>query len=864
MSSDGRYVVLRKPESLVLMDTRGSEPARDIDLPLPARDGQDAGGLSDFAVVGETLWAVHDGLLRRLALADGAWLPGETRVDRAPGRLWPDRGAEEAPCALWLGARRMLLGPDGRECRERRIAALGGDGFVRLAGGRGLLVGQGPTLRLADFDGGDRIIWNLPATGRMVAAESLAGSGAFVVLVDAGDASTRAGDGSTLIVLHEDGAVRTAVSLPRVDLCAVAARAGVALLRTRANKELMAVDLDRGRILSHIAQPLELAGLCLDQDARFLAMAGFESAPSASTTHAGSPLGWPSGPQAGSPSSPQTGSVGEADATNAPLLAVHIPFHDLFRPAQRASHARRTRMSTAADALGNVADEHGADTRPTPPAYDGTGDIPPLHGLGRPYRAHHIPVPPEHAPAPYDSADEHIDDLLQIAVLRTARAIALAWHQGLLHPPPGAPAELPLTWERVLRRHTGISLLRDPAAIERLDQEVFERHVMHVGLRTVASLAQGRSLPFADLCYNQDLSYPAAQLLLMVAAPVLRADIAQLYGILANDDTRPVCDLAFIEQILGGEATLAPVLAPLVELGLVRTVTAIRDGRCYTPVVVEPIALAYMRGQRFAGTGPDQPTSIHQATHGLAALAVPAAVKRTVVALLAGPRPDGRPHRVVLRGPAGSGRRSLAAALAGELGKPLALIHCSRLVAPGRPVAEALRRALLDAMVRSTVPMLIELDALPGPREPVREVLRNHPGPLFVRGDAIDAGPAQMPDRVPDHVTDHVIDHVTDHVIDHVLGPDDQACFTLPAAAIPASPATADRATEADRTAEAAPARSSGTGTGTGHDADADAASAPDRPARLARGARHDAGRAQSSPPRLGCAWRTASRTRRR
>ena len=830
MSSDGRYVVLRKPESLVLMDTRGNEPARDIEFPQPLRAGREAGGLSDFAVVGETLWAVHDGLLRRLALADGAWLAGETQVDRAPGRLWPDRGTQEAPCALWLGGRRMLLGPDGRVCREPRIAALDGDGFVRLAGGRGLLVGHGPILRLADFDGGERIVWHLPATGRMVAAERLAGNGDFVVLVDAGDAGTRDGDGSTMIVLHEDGAVRNAVSLPRIDLCAVAARAGVALLRTRASKELMAVDLDRGRILSHIAQPLELVGLCLDQDAQFLAMASFERTPHPGTAQAG----------------PHEAAEG-ADATDSPLLALHIPFHELFGPADSTSHARRTRARAEADALDA---ELGAGA----PAGDSTGEIPPLQGLGRPYRTHEIPSPPAHAPEPYDTPDGHLEDLLKIAALRAARAIAVAWHQGLLlRLPPGAPADLPLTWERVLRRHTGISLLRNPNAIERLDKTVFERHVMRVGLRTVASLAEGHILPFANLCYNQDLSYPAAQLLLMAAAPVLRADIARLYGILANDEAHPVCDLSLIEQILGGNGSMAPALVPLTKLGLVRTMTAVRDGQCYTPIVVDPTALAYMRGQRFEGTGPGRPTSIHRAAHDLTALGVPASIKRALVALLAGPRADGRPHRVVLRGPAGSGRRSLAAAAAAELAKPLALIHCRRLVEPGRPVAELLRRALLDAVVRSTIPMITELEALPGSLEPVREVLRNHPGPLFVRGDAVDAVPARM--------------------LDAVIDPDSYACFTLPAAAIPASPAAADGPSTAGRTADAGavswperaprsavgPARSAGRDTRYG----ADAARAPSRtPQDASRHARRS--RATSSPPRLGCAWRTASRTRRR
>src|SRR5690606_6785254 len=106
----------------------------------------------------------------------------------------------------------------------------------------------------------------LPATGRLLAAESLCGDGAVAALVDGGAESI-------LLVLTEGGAARYILHLPRVDLFAVADRSGIALLRTRPGNELMAVDLVQGKILARVAQPQPLAGMCLDRDAHFLAMA---------------------------------------------------------------------------------------------------------------------------------------------------------------------------------------------------------------------------------------------------------------------------------------------------------------------------------------------------------------------------------------------------------------------------------------------------------------------------------------------------------------------------------------------------------------------------------------------------------------
>jgi hypothetical protein len=85
-------------------------------------------------------------------------------------------------------------------------------------------------------------------------------------------------------------------------------------------------------------------------------------------------------------------------------------------------------------------------------------------------------------------------------------------------------------------------------------------------------------LPFVELCRQFGLSSVAAQVLIVALAPMVRGEIARLFGILGNDENRPIVDRYLIEVVVAGNerelrARVARELAddaPLVRFGLVR------------------------------------------------------------------------------------------------------------------------------------------------------------------------------------------------------------------------------------------------------------------------------------------------------
>src|SRR5262249_55818195 len=116
---------------------------------------------------------------------------------------------------------------------------------------------------------------------------------------------------------------------------------------------------------------------------------------------------------------------------------------------------------------------------------------------------------------------------------------------------------------------------------------------------------------------------------------------------------------------------------------------------------------------------------------------------------LAMPRSDAL-ARIVLRGRAGSGRRTVAAALAARAGRALGLVEV-RADRRGEPSEQRLAQDLREAHLRGWLPCVSSCDAPsddPTVRARLRAVLDAHPGPLFVRVD-----PAEMPPLAAGHLT---------------------------------------------------------------------------------------------------------------
>jgi hypothetical protein len=224
--------------------------------------------------------------------------------------------------------------------------------------------------------------------------------------------------------------------------------------------------------------------------------------------------------------------------------------------------------------------------------------------------------------------------------------------------------------------------------------------------------------------------------LLAIAAPTLWGELARLYGILANDTHRPLCDEQLVVTILDGEfaahdvAAALDAHAPLARLGLVRTMGG--TVRPFLPLVADPVVVQLLRG----GAVDLAPTRRLAATRTLAELYIPADAKDRAVRDLACAR---GPLRVAVRGRAASGRRTLLAAIAASTNRELAVIDVAATVRGPRGSVEDLRAALQRAQLVGLVPCIEGHDRIGDDldtRERVARVLREHPGPLTARVDA--------------------------------------------------------------------------------------------------------------------------------
>jgi hypothetical protein len=250
-----------------------------------------------------------------------------------------------------------------------------------------------------------------------------------------------------------------------------------------------------------------------------------------------------------------------------------------------------------------------------------------------------------------------------------------------------------------------------------------------------------RDTPIGALIEELALDPLAVDIVLVVAAAALWGEIARLYGILANDAGRPTVDELLVEELLARRhdrhaiAAALDARAPLVRLGVVH-VTGPR-ARPFAGLAVDPVVL-----DRLRAVAPDLGPAIalRTAERELADLDVPRATLDAALAALARtPAADGAPHagaRIVLRGRLGSGRRTLACALAAQAGRDLAVIDATALPRAADRFLAELRQSLRRAQLAGAIPCLVQLadvtfDAQPA-RELAVETLRLHPGPIVL------------------------------------------------------------------------------------------------------------------------------------
>lgn len=746
MSRTGRYVAIRQRNGVDLVDALGTSPRQ----PIPMR------GLVDFVCVGQELWVATEHALHRFTLDTQKPLgqPTEHRLEH--GRLCPGQG-EKVHSALWLGYERSLIYDDGDDITVDDVTTeASATAFMTLLGGRRLLMVDGQTMVVRDAGrSSDVTTSTLPASGRVVAGGSLFNGRALVVLMEGKE-------NDAFVVVRPNGTLVHNVTIPKSRFCALAETRGLALVQQVDDLALLTIDLRYGKLLARAPAPLPVAGLAIDVDAKYIVLAGFED----TSDHDDDFDDDTRNGHGADGRDPDDESEDEDEDKELPLAALHIPYTDLFGMggminARRRARARKGNGHDGGNGVGGERETRGGRKtlvqRVEKPVDAAAGDrvpepeeeveveeepvvIPdgPLLGLGK-------LVTPPRAKAPpgarqYASSREHLDELLDLVAARTARAIAHAWDTGRL----SLPSEDARPFEREVQALVGKRLSHAADALAEAEERLAQLTAV-AGRRALASLATGQSLPFVNVAREFDLSTTEAQVLLVAAAPALRGEIARLYGVLANDENRPICDRYLVELILGGEdrATrdaVARSLTPdsnLVKHGLIRIVTPTNDQYLFAPISVDPVLLSRLRGDRFGGTGPTDTSAIRWGERDLHELCIPDELKRDIVVELLRPTRDGRPPRIALCGRQGAGRRSLAAALARRIHKPIAQIDCERLPRAGRAFAEGLRIELRRAELRGALPCVSGMEIFDSTDteglEHIRAVFRTHPTAIFIR-----------------------------------------------------------------------------------------------------------------------------------
>jgi ATPase family associated with various cellular activities (AAA) len=316
-----------------------------------------------------------------------------------------------------------------------------------------------------------------------------------------------------------------------------------------------------------------------------------------------------------------------------------------------------------------------------------------------------------------------------IAAGLAIRAIAEAWDSGRLG---SAEADEELPRERevlgLLGVTSGLAAERLKEASESL-RDVMDRHAQLE--KEVPGLH-----PLQELRAELSISELGRTLLMLIVAPQMWGEIAQLYGVVANNPTRAICDEHLLKTLLKpfvNPHQLAYELdprQPLRRFGLVRTTSA--EPRPFTGLAPDPLVLARLRGESLA-SDPAGELTVLPPGKPIASLRIPDPIAETIKRAI-GRRPI-RPLRIVVRGRDGSGRRTLISSLAALARRRVAMVNLHH-VGDARAMAEV-SRALERCVLAGWIPCIDGLESVAADDRPLRERLRRvlgeFPGPMGLR-----------------------------------------------------------------------------------------------------------------------------------
>jgi hypothetical protein len=670
-------VVVRSPSGLEIVDVTGAAAPRSIV----------ASSIEDFAVIGDQIWIAEGGVvpaLRRVSL-DGEPIGERTPLWGLPGAGRLVRVPFGGTAALWTAAPASVLVASGGKIDTAPVV---GDAELVLpvSPSRWLVCTRNRvTLREPTAE---RWSTGMVGPGTILGGAVLLDGRAAALLLDV-PASEAHPDGARQLVvigLHQP-VVQHRLTIAHADLVRFATVRGLAAV-VAARRRLLLIDLRFGRLVKEHAWHRDVVDLAIDDTGQHVAL--------------------------------------RLDGTGEVL---HVAVADLVAAPPPQAEEGEGGAGEAAEAAADAEPllERSAARREAAPAPPSTAPFHRGPSLGAVLALAPRPAPSATSPA------ESIALLERYRTLTTAlveRAIALSWDEGRLTYPNEGSLPFASEVEGLVGRSSGG---RATDALRTADAHVAEALAT---VRAAEASLGARVPPLAALAQEFRLSGLARRILLCVAGPALWGSLARLYGILGNDEGRPLCDEMLVGQILGPRISSHEIGreldrgAPLIRYGLVRP----GDGRMrpFVALTVEPVVLRILRGA--ASDDELEGVEVVRPEVAFEDLLIPAAVKESIVQLLGAPQAEAR---VAIRGRVGSGRHTLLATLAAAAGRRLGIIDATQVVRDLRNRLEQLRGAMMRANLLGLLPCIDGLETLASDdlagRDVIRECLRQHPGPLAVR-----------------------------------------------------------------------------------------------------------------------------------
>jgi hypothetical protein len=680
-------------------------------------------GATDLAVVGEQVWvaagepaSVHRFDVKGRRVGQPIPLVGAAKE----GMFRPT--AVGSAGAVWTGPPPVMIAGDGK------VTPIPGeaDCVIPVSSGRWVACRR------------DRVVlrdpsaerWSVPAVASQRVIDGAA-------LLDGRTATLVAGHGKTpsqlLVIGLHDGSIQHRVTLTGIELVRFAAARGYALLRSGA-RTLVLFDLRFGRVLQEHTEDRDILDVAIDSAGQaFIVRYGDDADDIAFCTVRELLAASRSKPAVAAPSHGDI-AEGAAEGAEGDVNGAGAD-GELAGPAEAVTTEPLIAQDAESAATGTVAAGTAA-TGMAATSTAGAGSAATRSAGAEFYRGHAKLVASaalaprvERPVIPPARATALLDGYRPLIAGFVGRAIALAWDHGRI----AFPNESHLPFRDEVAGILGRMAGRAPDELVAAERQILE--ASEAARAAEAAIAPGVS-PLTALAEEHGLSPVARLLLMLIAGPSLWGELARLYGILGNDEQRPLVDEQLLIQILEGQVGRHEVAreldrdAPLLRNGLVKTGAG--RMRPFIELTCEPIVLRILRAN-----GPEHELHdirIVRATCSFEDLLIPAATKDAIVDAIAAAT---APGRIVVRGRNGAGRHTLLAAIATSVNRTLGIIDATAIVRDLRARIGQLRSALYRAHLLGLLPCVDGLETLASEDHAARDliagVLEEHPGPLAVR-----------------------------------------------------------------------------------------------------------------------------------